>query len=340
MNGLHRAAGRVGLAIAVLLTVLFAVFLINQTAAIVQLAGGVSPTLGRAALWGLMTLYAILLAVPAIMLLRLPRPLELPRSDDPATVEKYRRALTKRLQKNPRLRGQPLETKADVEAALANLASAADTVISATAGSVFVGTAISQYGRLDALVVLAAQTRMVWQVAHIFNQRPAVRDMVRLYANVGSTVFIASEIDDVDVAEQMEPIISSVLGSLAGSVPGVQLVAGLIVNSALTGSANAFLTLRVGVITKKYSTALVREEKRSVKRSATIEAARLLRSIAASGTRNSSGGLLRGFKGQGSSGAGLGNAERDECRGNRHRQELRGGLWRGQGSQSSGRSSR
>jgi predicted small secreted protein len=253
---------------------------------------------GQVALWALVGAYGLLLAVPIVLLLRLPAPLIPPSADDPAAVERYQRDLVERLEKNPRLAGQPLESRAEIEAAIDQLEAEADAVISSTAGSVFVSTAISQYGRLDAFVVLAAQTRMVWHIAHIFYQRPTLRDMLQLYANVGSTVFIASEIDDVDIAEQVEPMIQSVLGSVITAVPGAQALTGVIVNSALTGSANAFLTLRVGVITRTYCAAIVEQEKRAVKRSATIEAARLLRRIATPGTRAVARAILGASKGK------------------------------------------
>jgi len=54
------------------------------------------------------------------------------------------------------------------------------------------------------------------------------------------------------------------------------MVAGIVTNSLLTGAANAYLALRVGVIAQKYCGTLLRIERRAVRSSATIEAARLL----------------------------------------------------------------
>lgn len=285
IKGLDRTFLRISTAIAAFLTLAFIVFLINQTAAIVQLATGITPWLGQATLWALLALYVILLAVPLILLLRLPKPLTPPAFAESEEYRQYLTDLGRRLERNPRLRGQSLSTPAEIEAAIGTLGEETDRIVSGTAGSVFVSTAISQYGRLDAFLVLGAQSRMIWQVAHVYHQRPTIRDMLRLYANVASTVFVASELDDLDVAEQVEPVISGVLGSAVAVIPGVQLVASLIVNSALTGSANAFLTLRVGMITKRYSAPLVRQDRQTLKRAATLEAAGLLGSIATDGTR-------------------------------------------------------
>lgn len=285
MKGLDRTFLRIGTAIAAFVTIAFVVFMINQTAAIVQLATGITPWLGQATLWALLGLYVILLAVPLALFLGLPKPLIPPASTGTGEYQRYLESLGRRLERNPRLSGRSLSTPAEIETAIAALGEEADGIVSSTAGAVFVSTAISQYGRLDAFLVLGAQSRMIWQVAHVFNQRPTLRDMLRLYANVASTVFLASELDDLDIAEQVEPVISGALGSAAAVIPGVQLVAGLVVNSALTGSANAFLTLRVGMITKRYSAPLVKQDQRTLKRAATVEAAGLLGAIAKDGTK-------------------------------------------------------
>ena len=104
---------------------------------------------------------------------------------------------------------------------------------------------------------------MIWRIARVYYQRPMLRDLIRLYANVAGTAFLASELDDIDISEQVQPILSSALGPLAVMVPGVQLAASILVNSVLTGTANAFLTLRVGIIAKRYCGSLVVAERRT-----------------------------------------------------------------------------
>ena len=75
----------------------------------------------------------------------------------------------------------------------------AEDIIKDTASQVFISTAVSQNGNLDAILVLSAQSRMVWQVAHVYYQRPALREMAQLYANVIPTAFFASKLDDIDI---------------------------------------------------------------------------------------------------------------------------------------------
>lgn len=263
---------------------LFIVFVINQTAQFVLLAGTISATLGTVVLCTLLVLYALLLLVPVTMFLRLPKSLTPPQNHEGPEFVAYVDALRKRLANNPLLEGFHLSTQEEVAEALAILGKQADDVIQKTASTIFLSTAISQSGRLDAFFVLSAQTRMVWRVAHIYYQRPTLRDMVRLYANVTATSFIASELDDIDINEQIQPVLSSAFGTLALSVPGLQAASSLVITSAFTGAANAYLTLRVGIIAKRYCGSLVIEERKALRRAASAEAAKLLGGIVKQGT--------------------------------------------------------
>jgi len=105
--------------------------------------------------------------------------------------------------------------------------------------------------------VFGAQTRLIWDIARVYYQRPTLKDGVYLYSNVLSTAFIAGEVSDADVAEQIQPVLGAALGSAAAAIPGLQVASSLFVNSVFSGTANAFLTLRVGIITREYCRALV-----------------------------------------------------------------------------------
>jgi hypothetical protein len=191
-----------------------------------------------------------------------------------------------------------LSNRQDVEQALSILGKKSDEIIRQTASTVFISTAISQSGRLDAFLVLSAQSRMIWRIARLYYQRPTLRDLIQLYANVAGTAFLAGEFEDIDISEQVEPVLSSTLGALAVTIPGVQLAASILVNSVLTGTANAFLTLRVGIIAKRYCGSLVLAEKRTLRRTASAEAAKLLGSIVRQGTTKLSKALWKVSKGK------------------------------------------
>ena len=244
-------------------------------------------------LWTLVAVYAGCIIIPVVLFLRLPKPLVPPESEESPEFAPHIAALSKRLKSNPYLEGAPLSGREDVEEALDALDGRVDDLVRRTGSQVFVTTAISQNGSLDAFLVLAAQSKLVWQISHVYYQRPTVRDLLFLYANVASTAFVASELEDIDVAEQLQPVLASVLGSAAGAVPGLQAASSIVVNSAMTGAANAFLTMRVGIIAKTYSSALVLPSKRDLRRSAMASAAKMLGGVAAEGTKRISGAVFR-----------------------------------------------
>ena len=282
----------------VLIIFFFILFVINQTAQVVELAEKVTPSFGNLVFWGLLIIYAVLVLVPVFLFLSLPKSLAPPRSDDAPEFSAYLAALKKRLASNPGLKGMELSSRQHVEEALSILGKKSDEIIQQTASTVFISTAISQSGRLDAFLVLSAQSRMIWRIARLYYQRPTLRDLIHLYANVAGTAFLASEFEDIDISEQVEPVLSSTLGALAVTIPGVQLAASILVNSVLTGAANAFLTLRVGIIAKRYCGSLVLAEKRTLRRAASAEAAKLLGSIVRQGTAKLSKALWKASKGK------------------------------------------
>jgi hypothetical protein len=269
----------------------FVLFVVNQTAQLVALADRVSPAFGTAVLWFLLGLYAALILSAAAFFLRLPKPLVPPATEAEPEFSRYLDALRKRLAANPRLKGYDLSDRAGIENALAALGRECDGIIRDGAAAVFVSTAISQNGRLDTIFVLTAHFRMVWRIASVYSQRPALRELIHLYANVAATAFVAGELDEAEISEQIEPILSSALGAVSLSVPGMQAAASIVVTSILTGAANAFLTLRVGIVARRWCGSLVAADRRSMRRTATAEAAGLLGAIVKSGTARISKGL-------------------------------------------------
>ena len=227
-------------------------------------------------MWGLIFTYCILITTPFVLWFRLPKRMLPPATTEGEVYDRFLLDFKKRLSRHPRLRGLALNSTTDIEAALQTLDKHADDVVTSTASAVFLSTAVLQSGRLDVLVVFAAQTRLIWQVAHVYYQRPSLRDFVQLYANVASTAFIAAGIEDIDV----DVLVGTVFGSTVAAIPGMHLLA----SSILSGSANAFLTLRVGMITKEYCRCTVQVEKKGLRRAATVKAAKLLGSIVKEGT--------------------------------------------------------
>ena len=276
---------RIALLLALFVVVVFAVFLFNQTAQIVQSARVVNPTFGNGVMWGLILTYCLLLITPFVLWFKVPKRVSPPAVAEGVEYDRFMTDFRKRLSRNSRLRGIPLDTTENVDSAIRLLDRHADEAVASAASAVFLSTAVLQSGRLDVLVVFAAQTRLIWQVAHVYYQRPSLRDFVQLYANVASTAFIAAGIEDVDI----DALVGTVFGSTVAAIPGMHILT----SSILSGSANAFLTLRVGMITKEYCRCTSRLEKRGIRRAATLQAARLLGSIVRDGTMKLSKAAVR-----------------------------------------------
>lgn len=270
-----------------------AVVVVNQTAGLVELAGRLHPVVGQVVLWTLLLVYAACIVVPVALLLRLPRALRPPGSEEDPAFPAYLERLGARLRRNPRLAGRRLESREDIEEALQVLGGDAEAVITGAANRVFISTAVSQNGALDTLFVFGVQSKLVWDVAHVYWQRPTLRDMAWLYGNVAATAFFAGQIEDADLSEQVQPLVSSVLGSAAGAVPGLQAVSTVFVTSVMSGAANAFLTLRVGIIARDSCGSLLRPERRSLRRTAFVRAASMLTAIVVDGARKLSSALVK-----------------------------------------------
>ena len=260
----------------------FAVIVVNQTTQLVEVADRLHPLAGDIAFWSILAVYAFCLIVPVFLLFTLPAALVPPEEAEGPEFDKHVVKLQKRLGRNPHVRTAP-SNLAEVESALAQLDVVAEAKTKAAASQIFIATAISQNGSLDALLVLAAQSKLVLEVARVYYQRPTVKDMVYLYTNVAATAFVAAELEDIDLSAQVQPVLTAILGSTAGAIPGLAPAATLFVNSVTTGAGNAFLTLRVGLITKQYCRALVHPQRRSIRRAATVQATRMLGAIARDG---------------------------------------------------------
>ena len=152
-------------------------FIVNQTAQAVALANTLSPVFGRIVLIFLVTVLGVIVIVPLTMIVRMPKALRPPEDLQSSEYQKYLRQLGARLKNYPHLAGKELRVgdRTEIEAALKILDAHVDGIIKKAATTIFVSTAISQNGMLDALMVASAQSRMVWHIAQAYNQRPSLR---------------------------------------------------------------------------------------------------------------------------------------------------------------------
>jgi hypothetical protein len=144
---------------------------------------------------------------------------------------------------------------------------------------VFISTAAMQNGRLDGLAVLLTQTRMVWLIARLYVQRPSARDMIYLYGNVAGTALFASGLENVDLSDIFAPVTASMAPAVIGAIPGASGVSHFVVRCVSHGAANAFLTLRVGEVARRYCEAISPTTRQEIRLGATAAAVSHLRRI-------------------------------------------------------------
>ena len=187
------------------------------------------------------------------------RPSRLLLREDPSEAERqaFAAELTHRLSANRLVRQAGLDPAAAdfLPQALALLDKKADAIIRSDAKKVFLGTALSQNGRLDALIVFVALCRMVWKVSAIYNQRPSLREVWSVYHAVSSATFLAFSIEALDiprtVTESMSALVPAAAPSLAtASVPLVGASVQFFTTAAIDGAANSLLAIRAGMSTK------------------------------------------------------------------------------------------
>ncbi len=239
---------------------------------LISLADRIHPVAGTVVFWGLCLAAGFLALYCVIAYAQLPPALVPPKETSGPKHEAYLQALRSRLANNPRTRELPLGTDAEVEAAIAHLSKEADVVVRRTASTVFLSTALMQNGRLDGLIVLFTQIQMVGRIARIYVQRPSPRELLRLYANVGGTAFVASSLESLDLGEMVAPLAVSVVPALKSGIPGLSGISALLVKCVSNGAANAFLTLRVGEVARRYCELTSRHSPEAIRRSATTAA--------------------------------------------------------------------
>ncbi len=263
------------------ITFLVLIVILNQAIQFAAALGQLNPMLGKISLILFLLVILVALLTPVYLFIKLPSPLIPPKADHGPKYDRYIRKLSKRLSSNPVVTSNNVESLEDVQTAIAELKDKSDHSIKRTANRAFITTAISQNGALDALFILGLQFRLIWDIAHIYSQRPTFKDLSFLYSNVLVTAFIASTIDEAEYFEIIESSMSQGIGSVVSILPGTALI----VNSTITGSSNAFLTLRVGKVTQKYCGSLVRHERQTIRNSATSEAAKMLAGIVYKGSK-------------------------------------------------------
>lgn len=270
----------------IILAILFIVFVVNQFVLLYQILYGIHPyvALGAVIIIAAAILYFIYKL--AVQLKRNPKVLELSEEPTDEEYEAYLDNMLMMLRKNSNLEDleigrEDLTKEETVTEAFKQLEGLSTPIIKENANAIFLTTAISQNGSLDSLVVLFSLIRMIWQLASIYQTRPSLMSLLKLYMQVASVVLMARAIEDADLIEyQLEPLITSIVGeSLASAIPGMVPITNLVVSSLMEGAVNSFLTLRVGIITQDYLGNIQPVNKQSIRRNASIESVKYMGSI-------------------------------------------------------------
>src|SRR5438477_2048086 len=265
-------ARKIIIGVIVLLTVCVAALVITGLTSLISLADRIHPVAGSVVFWAVVLTAAFFALYGAIAYAKLPAALIPPEETTGPKHQAYLELLRVRLAANPRTRGVALATEEEIENAIAILSAEADNVVRKTASTVFLSTALMQNGRLDALILLVTQIQMVTRVARVYVQRPSPREMVRLYVNVAGTAFIASGLESLDIGQMVAPLATSVVPALKGGLPMLSGISALLVKCVSNGAANAFLTLRVGEVARRYCELTSRTSPELIRKSATAAA--------------------------------------------------------------------
>ncbi len=271
----------------------FVLFLIAQIANLVYLADRIDPLFGDIVLFGLIGLVSILFLVPLYTYLSLPAAILPPQSDNPETLEAYHRALISRYNKNRILKknGLVVNNMEDVQQGVKVLDEQADKIIRYNTVRTFAGTAISQNGTFDSLIVFFFAMNTVWRVSTIYFQRTSLRQMINLYSNIGLMVIGAKLLED-QVDEYLEENIEEFVHELASQgaettasigAKATKIIPGLgnVVESIVQGSFNGLMILRIGLITQKYCGATNAINRKAIRRESYMEARKRILKILA-----------------------------------------------------------
>lgn len=263
---------KVIIAVVALVSVCTLSLIIAGVTSLISLADRIHPVAGTVTFWVVCLVAGFVALYCVVAYARLPAALIPPDATSGPKHDAYLAALRTRLAVNPRTRDKLISSEKEVEEALAHLSAEADSVVRRTASTVFLSTALMQNGRLDALILLFTQIQMVGRVVRIYVQRPSPRELIRLYANVAGTAFVSSGLESLDLGEMVAPLATSVVPALKGGIPGFSGISALLVKCVSTGAANAFLTLRVGEVARRYCELTSRCAPELIRKSATAAA--------------------------------------------------------------------
>lgn len=269
----------------------FALLVLTVNAQLASLAGSFHPS---AALWT----HAGLIGIEALGLYLFWRGIfggheHLLRVNDatPEGREAFARELAKRLRANSHVKAAGLvpegpDDTAALRECLGALNARANEEIEQNARRIFLATALSQNGRLDAIIVFFSLCRLIWRISAIYNQRPHPGEIARLYWTVVSSTFIALSLEELDITTEIsvgfgQAVHAMAPAGLASGIPFAGRALQTLTTATIDGAANCYLALRAGIIARN-AFAYAFEEKKPSRAAVYREAGALLLAMSAS----------------------------------------------------------
>lgn len=147
-------------------------------------------------------------------------------------------------------------------------------VIRRNAKTVMISTAISQNGRLDFFTVVVVNIKMIKELVVMCGFRPSFKNLAKLTTNVFTTALIAEGLENMDITD----ILPTSTVNAIGDIPFIKPV----VSSVAQGMGNALLTLRIGIVARKFLFSDAKEiTKEEIRRTALLEAAGMMPQVMA-----------------------------------------------------------
>lgn len=117
-------------------------------------------------------------------------------------------------------------------------------IIVNNAKTVMISTAICQSARFDMISVFTINLKMIKELVVKCGFRPTMKNLGKLSVNVFGTALIAEGLENMNLDDILPQSTMNVIGEIPLIKP--------IVSSITQGVANSLLTIRIGIITRKY----------------------------------------------------------------------------------------
>jgi len=112
------------------------------------------------------------------------------------------------------------------------------------AKTVMISTALCPNGRLDLLTVLTVNLKMIKEIVQMCGFRPNYKNLSKLSINILITALIAEGMENVKIDDFLPNNLSNSLGEVPLLKP--------LLSSVTQGVTNALLTVRIGIVCRKY----------------------------------------------------------------------------------------